>query len=367
MITSDRFIHARRTLLVALKLPLTGLPAQPVGRSARESIMRSKELVQSSIHFKNPERLAFDMFVSGPSDVYHVNMPNVRSSGSSSKVVTDRFGCHFRAANENTMGQPTDFPLADIRCLPECKFPNPHDNALYEDMNRRLADAGDHYVCSYILWFTLFERMHFMHGFENTLVDLYVERSLMLEFADKILNYNLEVVREIGNRFPGRIHGMALSDDWGTQTSTLVSLQLFREFFLPRYKQLFIAIQAHGMDVWLHSCGYVLDFIPSFLESGVSVLNFQQPKIYHLSDLKRFAGSVSYSVPIDIQNTMPTASSECIRHEAKELIQHLATPHGGFIASEHPDYAGNGISPMKGKWAYTAFKDADPYKYRILA
>ncbi len=112
----------------------------------------------------------------------------------------------------------------------------------------------------------------------------------------------------------------------------------------------------------MHSCGYVIDFIPFFIDSGVQVLNLQQPRIFDLRELGKYKGSVCFSIPIDIQNTMPTGSREEIREEARELVKYLSIPDGGFIANEHPDYEGNGIDPIKGKWAYEAFQEADPFR-----
>ena len=67
---------------------------------------------------------------------------------------------------------------------------------------------------------------------------------------------------------------------------------------------------------------------------------------------------------MDIQHTMPGGSRENIRSEARELLAGLATKSGGFIASEHPDYVGNGIDPRKGVWAYEAFREEDPFRKR---
>jgi hypothetical protein len=330
-------------------------------------MMTGCEVVRRAINFSGPDRLPFDMHVSGPSDVYHVGLEKLmgeKKKFPSYTVNVDHFGCQFKILNEKTMGQPANFPLPNIRKLDEFVFPDPKDDYLYSYIEKNIGDAHESYVSTYSIWFTFFERMHFIHGFENTMADLFLQRPLMAEFAEKIIEYNISVIKELARRFPGKIHGIAMSDDWGTQTSTLIDIKLFRKFFLPRYKRLFGVIRDHGMDVWLHSCGYVISFIPDFIDAGVQVLNLQQPRIFDLEELGKFAGSVCFSVPIDIQNTMPSGSIQDIRLEARELVEHLATPKGGLIASEHPDYEGNGIEPIKGKWAYDAFLAADPFRYR---
>ena len=153
-----------------------------------------------------------------------------------------------------------------------------------------------------------------------------------------------------------------MGDDSGSQARTFISLELFRGFLLPHDRRLFAAIRAEGMDVWLHSCGQVVDFIPSFIAVDMQVLNLQQPRIFDLTELGReFAGSVCFNVPVDIQATMPAGTREDVRQEARELVRHLATEKGRFIANEHCDYGGNGTDPIKGIWAYRGFREADPY------
>jgi len=226
-----------------------------------------------------------------------------------------------------------------------------------DPIGESLDGAGDKYVYTKVIWFTFFERMHFIRGFRETLEDLYLRRDYMEEFADRVMDYNIAVVDEVSRRWSGKIHGIAMSDNWGGQQSTIISPELFRSFFMPRYERLFATIKEHGMHVWLHSCGYVVDFLPLFIELGVDAINLQQPRIFNIEELgARFAGKLCFNVPVDIQATMPQGSRDEIRAEAKLLVDNLATDAGNIVASEHPDYQGNGIDPKrvygltKGSW-----------------
>ncbi len=211
--------------------------------------MTGREVVKKSINFSRPDRIPFDMPVSGPSDVFNVLRPRSRESiDPSGNIFIDHFGCQFEIIDNKTMGQATNFPIKDIKKLDEYPFPDPQDESLYSKLEHVLQKAGNNYVSVYFIWFTFFERMHFLHGFEQTLIDLYDEPSLIMELADKIIEYNITIIREIGQRFPGKVHGIAMSDDWGTQNSTLISPTLFKEFFLPRYKKLCGTIRDQGME-----------------------------------------------------------------------------------------------------------------------
>ena len=45
-----------------------------------------------------------------------------------------------------------------------------------------------------------------------------------------------------------------VSDDIGTKTGPIFSVEIFREFFKPYYKQLFDKASELGTHFWLHSC-----------------------------------------------------------------------------------------------------------------
>jgi len=328
--------------------------------------MTSRELVQRAVNFTGPERLPFDTPASGPTDVARVgggrsSDPRVRQGPGG--LYYDHFGCGFAKLNERTMGQPTDPPLPDLSDLSRYRFPDPADPGRLGPLAAALEKVGDKYVAASVIWFTFFERMHFLHGFTATMEDLYARPGLLQDLAERITDYNVAVVEEVARLYPDRIHAISMSDDWGSQSGPFISLRLFRDLFLPHYRRLFAAIRGHGMDVWLHSCGQVMEFIPDLIDAGVQVLNLQQPRIFDIAELgRRFAGRVCFNVPVDIQATMPRGSLADIREEARLLLHHLATKRGGFIVNEHTDYVGNGIDPEKGVWAYEAFRDADPYR-----
>lgn len=327
--------------------------------------MNSRERVRAAVRFREPDKLPFNMSVSGYSDVFVTRGFNF---GPRAKILDgdrvfskDHFGCLFEMVNEKTMGLPTRPPLAELSKLDSFQFPDPRDDSIYHNIASQLARSQDQYNLDSTIWFTFFERIHFLHGFDQTLIDLLTAKEDIKKLIDKVSEFNIQVVKEIGRRFPGQIHGINLSDDWGTQNATIIGQDLFREMFAPGYKELFDTIHSFNMDVWLHSCGNVINFLPDLIELGVDAINFQQPRIFDLDVLHNFSGQICFNTPVDIQSTMPGGSKKDIYEEAELLINKLATEKGGFVANEHGDYQGNGIDPIKGKWAYQAFRKFDPY------
>lgn len=115
------------------------------------------------------------------------------------------------------MGQVVGHPLSDIRNLAGFRSPDYTDASRYVGVATNLdkMEAQGKYILGNI-FMVLFERMHSLHGFENTLVDLYTDRPAMEAMADMIVETHVTLVRTMASRFPGRIQGWNMSNDWGT-------------------------------------------------------------------------------------------------------------------------------------------------------
>jgi uroporphyrinogen-III decarboxylase len=205
--------------------------------------------------------------------------------------------------------------------------------------------------------------MHALHGFQNTLEDLYMEREKIEMLADRILAIDLGIMEQIHTRFPGLIQGFSFSDDWGTQLDTFISPKLWKEFFQPRYTRIFQAAHSFGWHVWMHSCGRINRVIPNILEAGANVLNLEQPRALGIEEIGRdFAGKVAFSTGCDIQHTLPTATPEIIRAEAALLLERWGTPTGGFILADDENDLDLGTPVENKKIALAAFLELDPWK-----
>ena len=57
----------------------------------------------------------------------------------------------------------------------------------------------------------------------------------------------------------------------GYNKASLISPAMFREFMLPRYKQVTGLFREHGVDVHMVDCdGNIEELVPPFLEGGVN-------------------------------------------------------------------------------------------------
>ena len=329
--------------------------------------MERKEIVRRAIEFETPPRLPFFLgaawgdqlaaVIKGfPNDVCDCwEMDRQESGWFFDNPTMDDWGCQWRRTEVKNMGQVVGHPLADWSRLSGYRLPDPRKPFYFARIEDGIRDAGDRYVVL-TSHFALFERLHMLHGFAATLEDFYLQPGKVHQLLDMILEFRVAHLDEAARRFGDRVHGIFLTDDWGTQKNTFVSPGLFEKFFAERYRTLFDAIHGHGWHVILHSCGRINGFLPLFIEVGVDVLNMQQPRAYGIRELgDAFAGKVCFLTTVDIQATLPRGDPQAIRAEARELVESWSTPEGGPIVFNYGDSEGIGAIDETAETMFRAF------------
>ena len=324
--------------------------------------MSSYEVVRRAIRFEKPDRLPLNLPALGLNDFHSVSWNQIGTGDPGLHETLDEWGCTWMRSEVANMGQVKGHPLADWSALDHYRWPDADDPAFYEGMEERFEGSEGKYVSTSI-FMLLFERMHSLHGFENTLLDLYVDRERIEMLADRIVEFDLGIIRNISERFPGRIHSFSFTDDWGTQQAAFIRTELWDEFFGPRYRRIFDAAHAAGWTVRMHTCGRVNELIDSLIGIGVDVLQLEQPRALDIKEIgRRFAGRVCFESLSDIQTTLPTGDHDKIREEARLLLEHWGTADGGFILVDYGDHGAIGAEEQVKQVMLDAFRDADPWK-----
>ena len=306
--------------------------------------MDSREIVRRAIEFDNPPRLPFwqhwnHKLPGIPDDVCNIwEMDRSEAGWFFDNAVMDDWGCQWSATEEKNIGQVVRYPLTDWSDLDRYRPPNPRNPFYYERLGPLLDATGDRYVVL-TAHSLLFSRLHKLRGFVATMEDFYLEPERVHQALDMILEFKLQQCDELHRRFAGRLNGLFVTDDWGTQQGTFVGQKILDEFFVPRYRKIIDAIHGYGWHVILHSCGRINAFVPTFLELGVDVLNMQQSQNYGLVEFgEQYRGRVCFLATVDIQSTLPRGIEEEVREEARLLVRHWSTPSGGMIAFDYGDW-----------------------------
>jgi uroporphyrinogen decarboxylase len=322
------------------------------------------EVVRSAITFQNPDRLPVMMPHIGISDVHSVEWKQICTGDPALPQSVDEWGCVWSRTEVRNMGQVTGHPLKNWSALKTYRWPDPDDPSLYDGMEQQFEGSDGKFIITKI-FMLLFERMHSLHGFSNTLVDLVLGDEQIEMLADKIVEYDLALIDNISHRFPGCIHAVKFTDDWGTEQSSIISPQLWQVFFADRYRRITEAMHNVGWFTWLHTCGCVTKLVDDLIQAGVDVLNLQQPRVLGIKTFgERYAGRVCFEAMCDIQHTLPFKNVEEIEEEARLLLEYWTTAEGGFILGDYGDGEAIGVPLEKRLAMHEAFQAADPWRQK---
>jgi hypothetical protein len=116
----------------------------------------------------------------------------------------------------------------------------------------------------------LFEQCHHLGEIQNTLMNLYEYPDEMHDLIKYLRDFELEMAEGIcSNLHPDAIFH---HDDMGSQKSTFMSPEMWAEFYVDAYKEIYGYYHDHGVEVvFHHSDSYAATLVPAMIEMGIDV------------------------------------------------------------------------------------------------
>ncbi|MCE5313880.1 MAG: uroporphyrinogen decarboxylase family protein [Armatimonadota bacterium] len=253
-----------------------------------------------------------------------------RAKGVASEVgeYMDEWGCLWHVGEPGVIGEVKECPLADWSSLESYELPwETLNDADFTRVNES-CNASDLFVKT-STQVRPFERMQFLRGTENLFMDLaygckevYTLRDMLHEFF----------MKEIELWVQTDVNGISFMDDWGSQTSLLISPNQWREFFKPLYKDYCDLIHSKGKYVFFHSDGNISSIYPDLIEVGVDALN-SQLFCMDIEELgSEYSGKITFWGEIDRQYTLSFGTADEVRSAVKRVRAALDKGRGGVIA-----------------------------------
>ncbi|MBN2851764.1 MAG: hypothetical protein JXQ23_03415 [Clostridia bacterium] len=210
----------------------------------------------------------------------------------------------------------------------EVSFPEGGNEDWFISASERYAKNKDKYKVGTV-WFTLFERLWMLRGFNNMLMDPYLDYENFALLQEKVLEFNL---KQIDNWIKLKADAVYFSDDWGSQRTLLMNPEDWRRIYKPAYKKMFRKVRDNHMNVFMHLCGNVIDILPDLIDIGLNVLNPVQPQAMNIDELsRRFGGYLCFYGGVDVQGTMVNGTKQEVKDEVHHLIRQLGKFGGGYI------------------------------------
>ena len=220
----------------------------------------------------------------------------------------------------------------DLRLL---KAPDPNSPEMYNHVERLIREYKDEYYIIGRVHCTVFELAWALRGYENLLIDMYINPDLANHILDMTLEYHLEVAKNMALRGVDMIW---LGDDFGAQNNLMISLETWRLFFKKRYARICETVKNidPNIKIAFHSDGCVYDIIPDLIDIGIDVLNPIQTECMDPEILKqKYGKNICFFGGIAVQSTLPQGTSEEIQKEYNLLKNTLGRGGGWICAPTH--------------------------------
>lgn len=244
----------------------------------------------------------------------------------------DNWGCKWHIVKGGYEGQVIEHPLSSWEALDTYQPPDP---LKFSERGRRhwrgmkiamkfLKKKG--VLCSGS-GERLFDRMYFLRGFENLMIDIARDNPNLVRLTDMLTNHELKLINKW---LEMRVDQISFHTDIGMQNRLMIHPNKFRKFIKPMFKTLFQTCRQNNSHVYLSSDGYLLDIVDDLIECGVSVHDPQERANTLEGIAKCYKGRLCIDLDLDRQ-LLPFAKPEQLKRHIKTAIDTLNSPEGGFM------------------------------------
>jgi len=112
-----------------------------------------------------------------------------------------------------------------------------------------------------------FERLLSLMSTEDALCSLITEPEACKAFFNRVIDHKIELIDRMAEVYP--IDLIDLHDDWGTQISTFMSVDTWKELLAEPIARVAKHAKDKGIHLQIHSCGKIEKIVPEMVAAGV--------------------------------------------------------------------------------------------------
>ena len=172
-----------------------------------------------------------------------------------------------------------------------------------------------------------FEQLQFLRGTAELYTDLMIRPEDLTTFMGRLHAFYCQMLELWAGT---DVDALSFMDDWGAQTSLLISPALWRELFKPMYRDYIDIAHGAGKAAFMHSDGHILAILPDLLELGLDAVN-SQLFCMGLENVAPFSGGITFWGEIDRQHILAQGGPEEAENAVWEVHARL-WKKGGCIA-----------------------------------
>jgi uroporphyrinogen decarboxylase len=235
-------------------------------------------------------------------------------------------------------GQPLGDEDLDEAGLEAFAWPDPHQPAMFEglaEQARHWYENTDYVVGADGIKVGILQTSSQLRGYDKLFIDFALNPDLAHALLRKISGLINEMYREYMKVVGPYVQVVCITDDQGTQSSLMVSPEMFREFIKPYLQaQIETIKETAEVKVLMHCDGAIKPILDDLIEIGVDIINPVQTVAKGFDDTRvlnaKYGDRLCFHGAIDVQQVMPNATPDEIRQEVARRIHDLG-PEGGYI------------------------------------
>jgi len=220
-------------------------------------------------------------------------------------------------------------------------LPDPHSENLYRELEQFIA-AKEDFALFLITRAGFFPALLSM-GMERFFIALYDDRPLVEELLDRYTDWSAAVAERVCSM---GIDVFVSTDDLAWKQGPMLSLDLFRELVMPRFRRVAAALAKASASVGAHRCapeqatkpwvmhsdGNIVPLIDDLLSLGINALHALEPEALDIREVKRRWGDRLCLIGNVSLVTLGRGTPQQVQAEAAALIRDLGEG-GGYILS----------------------------------
>jgi uroporphyrinogen decarboxylase len=255
----------------------------------------------------------------------------VDEQGRYQEIRRDEWGVLWKFLIFGVAGHPLERPLDDWENLAAYSVPPlpALSGEVFEHERRRAAEHQRTWFHK-SGWIGIFEVLTAVRRFEDVLMEIADDSAEINRLADLIVDYQARRVEYLLSR---GVDAIQFADDFGTQTSLILSPRVWKHFFQPRYARLMAPVFQAGKRVFFHTCGQSWGILNGLAELGVHAI-WPQINVYNQQELAERCRSLHLALAVhpDRGDLMARSTPAQVSQEVYRLAEvfHLAEGGGWF-------------------------------------
>jgi len=178
----------------------------------------------------------------------------------------------------------------------------------------------------------------YLRGMDNFLMDLAGNKKMAEAILNEVNEFNLEFHRRSFEQTDIKADLFITWDDICMQSGLMFSIDMFKKYFLPFWKQIISIVKKHNIFFGWHCCGNVNEVLPYMIDAGIDMFDVLQTSAKDMdieSFYKKFGNKICVQGGVDVQKLLIDGTPQMIIEEVKKIKELWGIAGGIILGPSH--------------------------------